>query len=158
MCNSGEIMNGNDYEEPAGPYKTATSLIVAAHHHGYLPENAKAKYLYGSDLARLDMLGHAIGMLQQDRGMYVVPKGAGWEFAKAYGPLIRLAIFELTYSGRQNRSWTHFAILFQHYFGDQIDPLLPSIYLAAVAHPAVSVSEEMAQDVAQIALNLAHTD
>lgn len=96
-------------------------------------------------MVRLEMLSQAIVFSRHGQWFRDSSDRPDWEYAQLFGYLTRLAKFEITYD--RNASWECFLELFRVYFGDGIDKLAPSVFLAAVFHPDTVVTSELLADV-----------
>ncbi len=122
----------------------ADAAIKRAQHRGLLQFGNDLVH-QASAMVRLEMLSQAIVFSRHGEWIRDSAERPDWEYAKLFGYLTRLAKFEIAYG--TNAKWKHFLELFRVYFGDGIDKLAPSVYLAAVFHPDTIVTKELLAEV-----------
>lgn len=116
--------------------KRAHGLIQSAEDMGLLARgSASSGISFWS--ARSNVLAHALATVEKDDWLRKRATSADWELSDRFGSLVRLAIFELTHDHGLPNAWLLLRDLFRHYFGPDMEPLLPSVFLAAATHPAV---------------------
>lgn len=116
----------------------ARGIIRIAKARGLLTEPDKGVVGETDALVRLEMLSQALRHLRLG-AFFCQGVNHNWEYARSFGYLVRLAIFEMGASASEV-GWRRFRDLFRHYFGQAVDPYLPSVFLAAISHPAILAS------------------
>lgn len=137
----------SDTESINRAFREADAAIKRAQHRGLLQFGNDLGH-QASAMVRLEMLSQAIVFSRHGEWIRDSAERPDWEYAKLFGYLTRLAKFEIAYG--TNAKWKHFLELFRVYFGDGIDKLTPSVYLAAVFHPDTIVTPELLADVQEI--------
>lgn len=125
-------MQGDEFE----PFLAdARGIIRIAKARGLLTDPAEGMSGSPNAVVRLEMLSQALYHTRLG-AFFCQGVRYDWEFARSFGYLVRLAIFEMGTSSSEV-GWQTFRALFGHYFGQAVDPYLPSVFLAAVSHPAI---------------------
>jgi hypothetical protein len=134
----------SDTERMSRAVHEAEVAIKSAQDKGLL--QVSAGFLQqASEMVRLEMLSQAFVFSRNGQWIRDSAERPDWEYAQLFGYLTRLAKYEIAFG--VNAKWQNFLELFRVYFGDGIDKLAPSVYLAAVFHPDTIVTQELLADV-----------
>jgi len=123
----------------------AENLILEAQQQGLVRVGTNFSY-QAVEMIRLEMLSQALVFSRHGQWIRDSAERPDWEYAQVFGYLTRLAKFEISH-GPDGGNWRHFLSLFRLYFGNGIDKLAPSIFLAAVFHPDAIISGTILADV-----------
>lgn len=119
-----------------------------------LPKHDNRSILSGQHLARVEILSQML--LSTRLGTWAKDSGhkCNWEFPVAFGPIVRLAIFELQHF-QEDQGWNDLLNLFRFYLGEGTDQIMLSVFLAASMSPDLILSDIIIKDCPRITGTLA---